>query len=432
MEKKNGIKRIRPENRTPERSAGKGKKALKKPVGRALPAPIRRGAGPAEKPRPNPQEEARTKKKNTSFLLLAAAVLVLAPCFYLAGSAYAGGRLKPDPAEAAALQQQAEQVDMALARIEVIQMEAAPTPSPTPQPGQPGTAVDIVVNGKAIVSLSDEAAAKALLTKYLNVMAVAPEGETFLYAGYEQDIRILTAGGEAPYYDFDTAFQLLFSEPELIPITVKTLKQEASTGAVSVSSEKNDHLYQGERRILQLGAGERTVTSTELTYVGDALFSTGEPVTQKVMAGRSTLLQTGKFDDSGEKKDAGKKHKETKIEFSFPMRGSISENYGMIDDRFHRGIDIKADAGTKVIAPAEGIIVFCGERGDYGFTVDIDHGDGFVSRLTHLEQVELELNQRIFDKEQVGTLKKAESGQTHLHYELLLDGIPTNPRFYLD
>jgi len=372
------------------------------------------------------------KQKNTAFLLLAAAVLVLAPCLYLAGSSYTGGTLKPDPAEAAHLTTQAEQVEMALARIEVIQMEAAPTPSPTPQPGQPGTAVDIVVNGNAIVSLSDEAAARALLTKYLNVMAVAPEGETFLYAGYEQEIKILNAQGEAPYYDFDTAFQLLFSEPDLIPVTVKTVKQEAGTGAAPQNTEKNDHIYKGERKILQLGTGERTITSTELTYVGDALFSTGEPVTTKVQEARTTLVQTGKFDASGEKKDAGKQHKDTKIEFTYPMRGKVTANYGVIDSVFHRGLDIKADAGTKVIAPAEGLVIFCGERGDYGFTVDIDHGDGFVSRLTHLDQVDLELNQRIFLKDPVGTLKKADSGQTHLHYELLLDGIPTNPLFYLD
>lgn len=407
-----------------------GKQRARKGNLPAFPAPVRRVAG-AKLPPANAREEAEKKKKNTAFLFLLAGVLVLAPCMYLAGTAYAGGELKPDPEEAARLAVQEQEIDMALARIDIIQMEAAPTPSPTPQPGQPGTAVDIVVNGTPVVSLSDEAAARALLTKYLNVMAVAPQGETFLYAGYEQEIKILTAQGEAPYYDFDTAFQLLFSEPDLIPVTVKTLKREAGTGSAGLNTEKNEHLYEGERRILQLGAGERTVTSTELTYVGDALFSTGEPVTEKVMAARGTLVQTGKFDSSGEKKDAGKKHKDTEIPFSYPMRGRVTAYYGVIDETFHRGLDIKADKGTKVTAPAEGVVIFCGERGDYGFVVDIDHGEGFVSRLTHLTEVDLELNQRVFAKDLIGKLKEAEEGETHLHYELLLDGIPTNPLFYL-
>ena len=168
--------------------------------------------------------------------------------------------------------------------------------------------------------------------------------------------------------------------------------------------------------------------------MGDALFSTGEPVTEKVMAARGTLVQTGKFDSSGEKKDAGKKHKDTEIPFSYPMRGRVTAYYGVIDETFHRGLDIKADKGTKVTAPAEGVVIFCRERGQCPVVLpdpNTSRAIGFVSRLTHLTEVDLELNQRVFAKDLIGRLKEAEEGETHLHYELLLDGIPTNPLFYL-
>jgi murein DD-endopeptidase MepM/ murein hydrolase activator NlpD len=78
-------------------------------------------------------------------------------------------------------------------------------------------------------------------------------------------------------------------------------------------------------------------------------------------------------------------------------------------------------------------VVFCAERGAYGFVVDIDHGNGFVSRLTHLSDVQVELNQRVFIGDPVGVLAEdTDGGKPVLHYELIIDGIPYNPLFYID
>jgi murein DD-endopeptidase MepM/ murein hydrolase activator NlpD len=64
----------------------------------------------------------------------------------------------------------------------------------------------------------------------------------------------------------------------------------------------------------------------------------------------------------------------------------------------------------------------------YGFVVDIDHGNGFVSRLTHLSDVQVEMNQRVFLGDTVGTLAADEDGgNTTFHYELIIVGIPYNP-----
>jgi len=96
-------------------------------------------------------------------------------------------------------------------------------------------------------------------------------------------------------------------------------------------------------------------------------------------------------------------------------------------------LEISNSAGTKIVAPGEGVVVYCGERGAYGFVVDIDHGNGFVSRLTHLTDVQVELNQRVFIGDAVGNLAESEDGgKPVLHYELIIDGIPYNPLFYID
>ena len=85
-----------------------------------------------------------------------------------------------------------------------------------------------------------------------------------------------------------------------------------------------------------------------------------------------------------------------------------------------------------VTAPAEGLIVYCGERGAYGFVVDIDHGNGFVSRLTHLSDVVVEMNQRVFAGDAIGVLAEdPDGGKPVFHYELMIDGIPYNPLYYI-
>lgn len=369
-----------------------------------------------------------SKQKLTRLIIAVSGAILLGCCLYFGVSNYADGKLvTPEDGQVKA-------VAFEPAKIDVIAFDAAETPAPTPLPDIPATAVDIVVNGQAVISVSDEAAAKALLTKLLNINAAAPEGERFLSAAYECDIRFLPATGYTPFYDFDTAFNLLFSEPTLVPVTVRTERMEVSTAQAAASSETNAALYKGARRILQLGAGARTIARTELTYVGDEALSTGEPQSSVVMDARATIVENGSFKTDNGDKDAGKAGKDAGgLKLYYPMRGSVNRYFGVDGGNMHAGIDIEAKKGTNVIAPAEGVVTYCAERGEYGFTVDIDHGDGFLSRLTHLSDVSVELNQRVFSGNAVGKLSGdvAEGDKPCLHYELLIDGVPYNPLFYL-
>ena len=370
------------------------------------------------------------KKKLTRIILLSAGGVLALVCLYIALTAYRGGEKIAPVDEGGTV----AEVAFAPAEIDVVAIDAAPTPAPTAQPGLPQSAVDILVNDRAILAVSDESAAKALLTKLLNVSAVAPEGERFLSAAYECDIRFIPSDGLTPYYDFDTAFNLLFSEPSLIPVTVETERTNAAIGEAAVTTEKNAALYKGARNILQLGAGARQLTRTKRIYVGDEVIAESEPQSETVMEARATIIETGAFKKDNDKKDAGAEGKDAgSLKLRYPMRGTLSSYFGVRDGNMHAGIDIAAKAGTNVTAPAEGVVVYCAERGGYGFTVDIDHGGGFVSRLTHLTDVSCELNERVFAGNGIGKLanEAAEGEKPSLHYELLIDGVPYNPLFYL-
>jgi murein DD-endopeptidase MepM/ murein hydrolase activator NlpD len=118
--------------------------------------------------------------------------------------------------------------------------------------------------------------------------------------------------------------------------------------------------------------------------------------------------------------------------------GWYSSNFGYRIDpftgmhTFHEGIDFPADVGTTVTAAASGKVIFADVHPGYGKMVDIDHGNGLVTRYAHASQLlvkEGDLVMRGQAIEKVGTTGR--STGPHLHYEVRLNGTPQNPvRFF--
>jgi murein DD-endopeptidase MepM/ murein hydrolase activator NlpD len=122
----------------------------------------------------------------------------------------------------------------------------------------------------------------------------------------------------------------------------------------------------------------------------------------------------------------------------WPVRGSVNSEFGRRNSpwtqsvEFHSGIDIKAQMGTPVHAPAAGTVVVAGPAHEYGTAVMIDHGQDIKTLYGHLSKVSVRPGQKV----ERGTLL-AFSGNTgrssgpHLHYEIFVKGQPVNPRAYL-
>jgi murein DD-endopeptidase MepM/ murein hydrolase activator NlpD len=100
--------------------------------------------------------------------------------------------------------------------------------------------------------------------------------------------------------------------------------------------------------------------------------------------------------------------------------------------RPHTGIDIVAPTGTPVVASARGRVSYIGEQGEYGLMIDIDHGYGYVTRYAHLSRARVRLNQPVVRGDTIGAVGQSGlAAGPHLHYEVLVDGQPANPRRYL-
>jgi len=98
----------------------------------------------------------------------------------------------------------------------------------------------------------------------------------------------------------------------------------------------------------------------------------------------------------------------------------------------HEGIDFLADLGSAVVAAAGGVVVFAGLHPQYGYMVDIDHGNDLVTRYAHCSKLLVREGDVVHRGRKI-----AESGSTgrstgpHLHFEVRFRGVAQNPSKFL-
>ncbi|MDR3415691.1 MAG: M23 family metallopeptidase [Nevskia sp.] len=136
---------------------------------------------------------------------------------------------------------------------------------------------------------------------------------------------------------------------------------------------------------------------------------------------------------------AGRLEKEIKPS-GWPISdGYITSGYGSRTDPFtglrdfHPGIDFAAPEGSRVQAVAAGIVTEAGERNGYGNLVQIDHGNGYVTRYGHNEALLVKVGDRVRKGQAVALIgNTGRSTGPHVHFEVLLNGNVVNPEQYIE
>ncbi|MEZ5895639.1 MAG: M23 family metallopeptidase [Parvularculaceae bacterium] len=99
----------------------------------------------------------------------------------------------------------------------------------------------------------------------------------------------------------------------------------------------------------------------------------------------------------------------------------------------HHGIDFAAAWASPITATAAGTIKFAGTRSGFGRCVEIDHGNGFVTRYAHLNRISVKTGQKVKLHQKVGELgNSGRSTGPHVHYEILFHGKPKNPQRFIE
>ena len=122
----------------------------------------------------------------------------------------------------------------------------------------------------------------------------------------------------------------------------------------------------------------------------------------------------------------------------WPVRGAVNSEFGTrlspwtTLPEFHAGMDIRAERGTPVQAPARGVVALAGPNAEYGLTVILDHGNDIRSLYGHLSHVGVKVGDRVERGTHLGlTGNTGRSSGPHLHYEILVKGRAVNPRAYV-
>jgi murein DD-endopeptidase MepM/ murein hydrolase activator NlpD len=124
----------------------------------------------------------------------------------------------------------------------------------------------------------------------------------------------------------------------------------------------------------------------------------------------------------------------------WPVFGTVTSRFGELRElspsggmRPHQGVDISVPPGTPIIAPADGVVTFCGQESEYGLLICIDHGNGFSTAYGHLKELLVQTGDRVKIGQVVGTVgSSGNSTGPHLHYEVRIQGNPVNPLQYLN
>ena len=112
---------------------------------------------------------------------------------------------------------------------------------------------------------------------------------------------------------------------------------------------------------------------------------------------------------------------------SQPVRGTLITDYGeMISNGVtSKGIVYKTRPNAQVIAPYDGTVIFSGPFKGYGNLIIVEHGDGYLSLLAGLGNIDCELGQMLLTGEPVGTMP--DTAGAKLYVEIRKDRQPINP-----
>ncbi len=121
-----------------------------------------------------------------------------------------------------------------------------------------------------------------------------------------------------------------------------------------------------------------------------------------------------------------------------PVHGPIGSGFGFRVDpingraALHTGLDFPAEVGTPILAAAGGIVVANEWHSEYGHVLEIDHGNGLVTRYAHCSVIDVAVGTLVKRGQMVA--KVGTSGRStgaHLHFEVLVGGVPQDPARFL-
>ena len=152
---------------------------------------------------------------------------------------------------------------------------------------------------------------------------------------------------------------------------------------------------------------------------------------------RAKLLSTS-LAEATERLESNHAHLES-MPSIVPTAGFLSSNFSRArlhpisnKELPHPGIDLSAMEGTPILSAAKGVVRYAGWKSGYGYTVEIDHGFGYMTRYAHASKILVTRWQRVERGESLAHVGKTGTATAnHLHYEVWAGGEAKDPLDYI-
>ncbi len=217
----------------------------------------------------------------------------------------------------------------------------------------------------------------------------------------------------------EEAKEILSSFP-VETIIKKSVYESAPYGVIYVDDEE---LYVGKTEILTQGKnGEKYVEYTTLKINGNEIETkiTWETVLTSM---ENQIIKVGK-------KPCPKGM--ATGSFINPTEGRLTSPFGPRWGRMHKGIDIGAPLGTPMYASDGGEVIYAGWMSGYGYLVQIDHKNGYVTYYAHASKLHVKVGEKVAQGDLIADMgSTGNSTGSHLHFEVRLNNVPQNPQNYV-
>lgn len=222
------------------------------------------------------------------------------------------------------------------------------------------------------------------------------------------------------------ALQAEIEEKKATLESSKAETEAAKAELVSKENELNTQRSQANAVIQQLSANENETEAAlaDLEAEQDALWAEAQRLSDQLVAQQAANGQSTESNPGGYIWPVNSRY------ITSTMGGRNSP--GGIGSTNHKGIDIAAPKGTPVYASDGGTVIYAGWMSGYGYLVQIDHGNGYVTYYGHNSSLLVSVGEHVYKGQQIARVgSTGNSTGNHCHFEIRYNGVAKNPLNYL-
>lgn len=210
-------------------------------------------------------------------------------------------------------------------------------------------------------------------------------------------------------------------------ISVKTVEHATLTEAIPFNTiEKEDPTkYEGNIVVEQKGVEGARVVEAYITAINGVETDREIVSENQLSAAVDEIIQKGTKEPPSPIGTG---------DFAMPTSGSLSSRFGSRWGKRHTGIDLAAATGTDVYAADNGKVIYSAfNDGGYGYLIQIDHGNGYVTYYGHCSELLVPAGTVVAKGDLIAKVgNTGRSYGSHLHFEVRQNGTPTDPLAYLN